>query len=375
MAIDQTRPPTFPVRRTDSPVPPDERRTRMRDPGFGRVFTDHMASARWSEDRGWHDTRVVPYGPVAVDPAMSGLHYGQVVFEGLKAFRQPDGSAALFRPDFHARRLRRSARRLAIPEPPELLLIAALEAVVREDLGWLPQEPGHSLYLRPLLFASEAALGLRPAREYQLLVIAFVCSPMLGDAPLAVWLDHEYARAAPGGTGEAKSAGNYAAAMPAQARALAEGCQQVVWVDAIDRRWVEEMGAMNLFFVRAGGTGTRLSTPPLSGTILAGATRDTLLTLGREAGLAVAEERLSIDQWRTGCADGSITEVFACGTATAVAPIGAVRTRTDGWTVGDGALGPVTRGLRERLFAAQYGQVPDVQGWLHPVPVPVRDGL
>ena len=334
------------------------------DPGFGTAFTDHMATARWDEQRGWHDAAIVPYAAEPMDPATSGLHYGQVVFEGLKAFRQPDGTAALFRPDYHARRLGRSAGRLAMPLPPPALVVSLLESLVRADHAWLPDQPGHSLYLRPLLYATEPALGLRPASSYRMMVIAFACSPMLGTDPVSVWICDDQVRAAPGGTGDIKAAGNYAAGLAAHARATAEGCQQAVWLDAVERRWVEEMGTMNLFF---GWRSGRLTTPPLGGTILAGATRDSLLALARDAGYHVAEEPLSVHRWQAACLDGSLAETFACGTAATVVPIGAVRSAAADWTIGDGGTGPVTAALRDRLLDVQFGRAADPHGWRHPV--------
>jgi len=348
-----------------------ERAELLTDPGFGRVFTDHMVTAHWDSRQGWHSARLTPRGPLAVDPACMGLHYGQSVFEGLKARRQPDGSTALFRPRANAERLRRSARRMAMPEPPTGLFLDALEALVRRDAAWVPQTPGHSLYLRPLYFASEPALGMRPADEYLFVLLA---SPVAGYAtgraapgPLRAWAAEDMVRAAPGGTGDAKCAGNYGASLLAQALATAHGCDQVLWLDSAEHRWVEEMGVMNLFFVHGSGTAARLVTPPLSGTLLPGITRDSLLRLAHDLGYPVREERVLLDSWRTGSADGSLTEVFACGSAAGVTPVGEVRTRQGSWCTGDGAAGPVTRRLGEALAALQTGHAEDPYGWLHPV--------
>jgi branched-chain amino acid aminotransferase len=340
-----------------------------RVPGFGEAFTDHMVTAGWTADDGWQRPRLRPYGNLPMDPAMVGLHYGQAVFEGLKAHRQADGSLAVFRPDRHARRFQQSAARLAMPEPPAELFLEMVRDLVRADGARLPDNPAVSLYLRPVLFASEACLALRPAREYQLAMIAFVTGGFFGDEPkpLSVMVSREYSRAAPGGTGQAKSAGNYAAAYLAQSRAEEAGCQQVVWLDAVEQRWVEELGATNIFFVRGHGAAAQVVTPELTGTLLPGITRDSLLTLAEELGHAPSEERVSVDQWRTESRSGVITESFACGTAAVVTPIGQVHDGGDDWTIGEGTAGPITLALRDALVAVQQGRAPDPHGWLYPI--------
>jgi branched-chain amino acid aminotransferase len=329
-----------------------------------------MFTARWRAGRGWHDEALVGYGPLSVDPAMSGLHYGQVVFEGLKAFRQPDGSVALFRPGYNARRMRYSARRLLMPEVPDELFRGALDALVDTERASVPDGDAHALYLRPLLFASEPQLGLRPAAEFRFLVLAFATGPMLGVDPITVWVGPDCVRAFPGGTGDVKVAGNYAIGMRAQATAAAAGCDQVVWVDAAERRWLEEMGTMNLFVVLLEGDRRHLVTPPLTGTILAGSTRDSLLRLARDRGIATTERPISVDEVRSAAADGSLAEAFACGTAAVILPIGAMRTPDASFAVGDGMAGPVTTLLRESLLAVQHGRAPDPHGWLAPVSSP-----
>jgi branched-chain amino acid aminotransferase len=337
-------------------------------PGFGQAFSPHMFTAHWHADRGWHDEALVPYGPLSLDPATSGLHYGQVIFEGLKAFRQPDGSVALFRPDYNARRMRHSARRLAMPEIPDGLFLGALRALVDADRASVPDGYAHSLYLRPLLFAAEAQLGVRPPAEFRFLVLAFAAGPMLGADPIRVWVGPDCVRAFPGGTGDAKTAANYATLNHARATAVERGCDQVVWVDSVERRWLEEMGTMNLFVVLREDGRPHLVTPPLTGTILAGATRDSLLLLARDNGIEATERPISVDEWHAAAAAGNLAESFACGTAAVVLPIGAVRTPAGSFTVGDGATGPVTTLLRESLLAVQHGQAPDKHGWLVPVP-------
>ncbi len=360
----------FEVVLTDSPRSPQERAALMADPGFGRVHTDHMVAIRYTAERGWHDARLTPYAPLSLDPSAMVFHYGQAVFEGLKAYRQPDGGVALFRPEENARRFVRSAARLAMPALPEEMFLRSVDELVGADAAWVPDAEGQSLYLRPFLIATEAAVGMRPADEYLFLLIAFPVVPFFPGAvrPVTVWLSDEYVRAAPGGTCEAKCAGNYAGSLLAQRSAAEQGCDQVVWLDAVERRWVEEMGGMNLFFVLDDGAGgARLLTPALTGTLLPGVVRDSLLTLAPELGLPVEEGRISADEWRKRAEDGSITEVFACGTAAVVAPVGRAKSRQAEWTVGTGEPGPITMRLRAALLDLQYGRAADPHGWMHRV--------
>ena len=346
-----------------------ERARRMADPGFGRVLTEHMVTIRWSAGTGWHDGRVEPYRSLTFDPATIGLHYGQIVFEGLKAYAQAGGGVGIFRPDAAARRLQESARRMAMPELPEALFVQALEELVRADRDWVPGEVGKSLYLRPMVLATEADLGLHPAREYLFLLIAFVTDRFFAGPvrPLSVWLCDDYSRAAPGGTGRAKCPGNYAASLLAQQQAHERGCDQVIWLDATTRERVEEMGGMNVFFVLDRPGGPELVTPGLGDTILPGITRDSLLVLARDRGLATTERPFTVAEWRTACADTTMPEAFACGTAAVVTPIGTVRSRAGDWTVGNGEPGPVTLRLREELVEIQHGIVPDAHGWIHSI--------
>lgn len=359
------------ARLAGGPVRSDaERAALMADPGFGRVHTDHMVSVRWNADRGWHDAQLGAYQPLQLDPSAMVLHYGQAIFEGLKAYRQPDGGVAVFRPRENAERFNRSAARLAMPELPVELFLEAVDALVAADERWVPTAEGQSLYLRPFMIATEAQVGMRPAQEYLFLLIAFPVTPFFpGEVkPVTVWLSQEYVRAAVGGTGEAKCAGNYAGSLLAQRQAAEKGCDQVVWLDAVERRWVEEMGGMNLFFVQPQGDGSsRLLTPALTGTLLPGIVRDSLLALAPTLGYAVEQGRISADEWRKGCQDGSISEVFACGTAAVIAPVGQARSESGDWTVGDGTAGPVTLALRAALLDIQYGRRADPAGWLHRV--------
>jgi branched-chain amino acid aminotransferase len=358
------------LRPTDDPRPAAERDAILADPGFGRHFTDNMVVARWGQDEGWHDAELVPYGPITLDPATNFVHYGQSVFEGLKAYRHADGTIRTFRPFANAGRMKRSARRLAMPEPPVELFLGSIEALVRQDRDWVPPGPEKSLYLRPFMFSTEVGLGVRPASSYDYMLIASPAGAYFprGVQPVSVWLSDDYVRAAPGGTGEAKCAGNYAASLVAQAEAIAHGCDQVVWLDALERRWVEEMGGMNLYFVYGTGDSVRLVTPRLTGTLLPGITRESLLVVAEEMGIRAEEGRISVEDWRDGNASGEITEVFACGTAAVITPVGEVKSRTSGsWTVGTGGPGPVTMRLRQALLDIQTGVTPDRHGWLHTI--------
>ena len=362
----------FDIRPSASPLPKAEREAVLADPGFGRTFTDHMITLRWSAERGWHDGRVEPYGPFTFDPATMVFHYAQEFFEGLKAYRQDGGSITLFRPEANAARFNRSARRMAMPELPEETFVRALELLVAQDRDWVPGGEGNSLYLRPFLIATQRGLGVNhPSSEYLFCVIASPAASYFGGTgapnPVTVWLSEEYTRAAPGGTGAVKCGGNYAASFLAQQQAVEQGCDQVVWLDAAEHRWVEEMGGMNLFFVRGPAEPPWIVTPPLTGTLLPGITRDTLLRLAPELGVKAVEERITIDQWEAECAAGELTEVFACGTAAVITPVGRVKGKSAEWLVGDGAPGPVTTRLREELIGIQYGRLPDPFGWIHKV--------
>jgi branched-chain amino acid aminotransferase len=371
----------FEIRPSGHPMPDAEREAVLASPGFGQVFTDHMITLRWSAERGWHDGRLEPYGPFTFDPATMVFHYAQEFFEGLKAYRQESGSITLFRPDANAARFNRSAQRMAMPELPEETFIRALELLVTQDRDWVPAGEGNSLYLRPFLIATQRGLGVNhPSSEYLFCVIASPAASYFGGGdkgakgakgvkPVTVWLSEDYTRAAPGGTGAVKCGGNYAASFVAQRQAVEQGCDQVVWLDAAEHRWVEEMGGMNLFFVYAGDDGGQpyITTPPLTGTLLPGITRDSLLRLAPELGIKTVEERISIDAWQAQCASGELTEVFACGTAAVITPVGRVKGASAQWAVADGQPGPVTMRLREELVAIQYGHGPDPFGWVYKV--------
>ncbi|AEN12554.1 MULTISPECIES: branched-chain amino acid aminotransferase [unclassified Streptomyces] len=363
--------PTIELKPSSSPLSDAEREAILVSPGFGRHFTDHMVTISWTEGRGWHDAQLVPYGPLSIDPANMTLHYGQEIFEGLKAYRQPDGTVATFRPEANAARFQRSAARLAMPELPVETFIAACDALVQQDEAWVPAHGGEeSLYLRPFMIASEVGLGVRPANEYLFLVIASPAGAYFpgGVKPVSIWLSQDRVRAVPGGMGDAKTGGNYAASLLAQAEAAAKGCDQVAYLDAVEHKWVEELGGMNLYFVyEQEDGGKRIVTPSLTGSLLAGVTRDSLLTVARDLGYASEEARVSIEQWRDDTANGTLTEVFACGTAAVITPVGTVKSADGEWIQGDGTPGEVTLRLRDRLLDIQRGTAEDTHGWMHPL--------
>ena len=358
-----TTPPSFVIERNVAPVSAVDRAKVLADPGFGRVFTDHMAVIRYSQGKGWHDAKVTARKPLQLDPASAVLHYAQEIFEGLKAYRLADGSLAMFRPEANARRFGNSAERMAMPRLPEDLFLESIRQVVRIDRDWFPTVDGGSLYIRPFMFANEVFLGVKPSSEYLYLVII---SPVGGyfksGAPaVSLWISQTYTRAAPGGTGAAKCGGNYATGLVAQSEAEQHKCDQVVYLDAAERRWVEELGGMNVFFVFKDGS---LQTPPLGGTILPGITRDSLMTLARAEGLTVREEPYAIDQWRADAESGKLTEAFACGTAAVVTPIGRVVGPDGEFKMGAGGPGQTTMRIKQKLMDIQRGVAPDPYGWV-----------
>lgn len=356
----------FEIRPNPAPVAAAEREAMLARPGFGRVFTDHLVAIRWAEEKGWYDARVEPYGPVSLDPATAVLHYAQEIFEGMKAYRTDDGGVVLFRPDANAARFAASARRMALPPLPEPVFLDSLRRLVEIDREWVPTSDEASLYLRPFMYASDVFLGVKPASECLYLVIASPVGSYFprGVKPVTVWISDDYTRAAPGGTGAAKCGGNYAASLIALGESSAQGCDQVVFLDAVHRRYVDELGGMNIFFVYDDGS---LVTPELTGTILPGITRDSVITLARHHGRTVVERPVSFDEWRAEAASGKLREVFACGTAAVLTPVGKARWSGGELTVADGGPGEVTMGLRQELVDIQRGRAADPFGWVHRV--------
>ena len=356
----------FSITKTDNPVSDAERQAILENPAFGKTFTDHMVSIEWTEEDGWHDARVRPYGPIPLDPATSVLHYGQAIFEGLKAYRHEDGSITTFRPEQNAARFQHSAHRLAMPELPEETFIEAIKQLVTVDQDWVPAAGGEAaLYLRPFMISTEATLGVKPSSSYTFYLIASPAGAYFsgGIKPVSVWISKEYVRAAPGGTGDAKFAGNYAASLLAQAEAEEKGCDQVVWLDAIERKYIEEMGGMNLMFVEGSGDNAKLITPALSGSLLAGITRKSLLQVAEDLGYAPEERKITVDDWRNGAESGQVTETLACGTAAVITPVGRVLSADGEFTINNNEAGPITMQLRERLRGIQNGTVEDTHGW------------
>ncbi len=350
--------------RSESPVSDERLAEILANPGFGTYFTDHMFTVEWTPDRGWYDARVTPYAPLTMDPATAVLHYAQETFEGMKGYRHDDGSVWTFRPEENAARMVRSSHRLAFPELPVADFVQAVDALVEVDQRWVPDNEGEkSLYIRPFMIATEVFLGVRPAQHVTFLVIASPAGAYFkgGVRPVTLWLTEEYTRAGRGGMGAAKTGGNYASSLVAQQEATAHGCDQVVFLDGQEGRYVEELGGMNLYYVFADG---RIVTPE-TGTILEGITRASIIELAGKLGHQVEERKLSIDEWRDGVSSGDIVEIFACGTAAVVTPVGALK-----WEGGEApapASTDLTMRLRQALVDIQYGRAADTFGWMHRV--------
>jgi branched-chain amino acid aminotransferase len=353
----------FELRSNPKPRSDSERSAILANPGFGMYFTDHMAVATWTAADGWHDSAIVPYGPFSLDPATAMLHYAQQVFEGLKAYRHPDGTIWTFRADKNAQRLTRSAQRLALPTLSAEDFLSSIEELVAADAAWVPTAPEQSLYLRPFMFATEAFLGVRAAKRVTYCCIASPAGSYFasGLKPVNIWISTIYSRAAPGGTGAAKCAGNYAASLIAQQEAADNGCDQVMFADAAEHCWLEELGGMNVYLITSDN---ELATPELTGSILEGVTRDSILTLAADFGLTPIERRIAISDLLDGLASGTVTELFACGTAAVITPIGMLKNDTGSYHVGSGESGETTLALRQKLLDIQYGRAKDTYGWL-----------
>ncbi|HET9501630.1 MAG TPA: branched-chain amino acid aminotransferase [Marmoricola sp.] len=359
----------FAITPSSSPRSDTEVAEILANPGFGTHFTDHMVTIEWTPEKGWHGARVTAYGPLTLDPATAVLHYAQEIFEGLKAYRHEDGSVWTFRAEENARRMVRSAQRLAFPELPEQEFMAAVDELIRIDQRWVPDNSSEgsgekSLYVRPFMIATEKFLGVRPAQHVTFLVIASPAGAYFkgGVKPISLWLTEDYTRAGRGGMGAAKTGGNYASSLVAQQEATRHGCDQVVFLDARDGKYVEELGGMNMYFVHADG---HVVTPE-TGTILEGITRSAIIQLAEKKGHQVEERKFAIDEWREGVASGEITEVFACGTAAVVTPVGDLKW-DGGETPAASAAGPLTMEIRKDLVDIQYGRADDTFGWMHRV--------
>ncbi|WP_274653365.1 branched-chain amino acid aminotransferase [Paenibacillus humicola] len=329
--------------------------------GFGSYFTDHMFMMDYSNEQGWHDPRIVPYAPLQLDPAAMVLHYGQAVFEGLKAYRAEDGRVLLFRPGRNAARFNLSNERLTMPQMDESDFIEAVKALVAVDAGWVPELPGASLYIRPFIIATEAALGVRPSSRYLFVIILSPVGSYYGQGmkPVDIYVEDRYVRAVRGGLGVAKTPANYASSLKAQELAKREHYDQVLWLDAVESRYIEEVGSMNVFF-RING---EFVTPLLSGSILDGVTRSSIIELINAWGYEVSERRIAIDEVYRAHAEGTLQEVFGTGTAAVVAPVGSLCWNGERIEIGRGEAGEMAARLYETLTGIQYGRLPDEFGW------------
>jgi branched-chain amino acid aminotransferase len=349
--------------------PAQVRKPRVKDEsalGFGKIFTDNMFVMNFKQGLGWHDARIVPYGPFSLDPSALVLHYAQEIFEGMKAFRQEDGSVVLFRPRDNIRRLNRSAQRMCMPEVDEDFFLHALKELIRLESDWVPKSRGTSLYIRPTMIASESSLGLKSASEFLCYIILSPVGAYYknGLQPVKIWISDEYVRAAPGGTGDCKTGGNYAASLYASAEATRKGFDQVLWLDAAQRKYVEEVGSMNMFFVYD----DKVYTSPLRGTILNGVTRRSILTLVEEMGHEVVEQALAVEDIMEGAANGRLKEAFGTGTACVVSPVGQFTYKDQTVSLGNnGQMGILTTQLYNTLTEIQYGQLEDKYGWIEKV--------
>ena len=354
----------FQVTRNPNALPDAEREAILEAPVFGAKLTDHQVIITWTKADGWIKAEVVPYGPIMMDPSAAVLHYGQEIFEGIKAYRHQDGSIWTFRPEDNARRLQLSARRMALPELPVELFVESLRQLIAVDGAWVPQPVNEkTLYIRPFEIAAENFLGVRAAHRAEYRVIASPVGPYFtgGIKPISIWLALGSARAGKHGTGEAKTGGNYAASLLAQNEGYENGCSQVLFLDPETETYIEELGGMNVFFVHRDG---KVVTPDLDGTILRGITRDSIIQLLKDRGHKVEERRISLDEVRASLASGEIVEAFACGTAAVITPIGEFKSKNEVLAI-NSEPGELTVSLRKELTGIQYGTVEDRHGWMH----------
>lgn len=352
-----TSTPAIPVTRTTTPRPrPAEDRL-----GFGKYFADHMLLVDYVKGQGWHAPRIVPYGRLDLEPAAAGLHYGQEMFEGLKAYRMVDGRISLFRLDRHAARMAAGAVRLSIPPVDAALFSQGITQLVATDRDWVPTQRGTALYVRPTIIATEPFLGVRAAERYTFFVITSPVGMYYtgGMRPVKIWVERDAVRAVRGGIGATKAAANYVASLQVAEQARERGCDQVLWLDAVEHRWLEEVGTMNLFLL----IGDELVTPPLGGSILAGVTRETVITIAREWGLTVNERMVSFDEVQEAHANGTLKEVFGSGTAAVIQAVGTLVDNGREIAVNDGVPGPLALRLYDTITRLQYGEDPDTRGW------------
>ena len=362
----------FPITKTQHPKakPTDENTL-----GFCNHFTDHMFIMDYDEGQGWHDGRILPYGPIPIDPASCVLHYAQMMFEGMKAYRRPDGRIQLFRPDMNAKRMARTAERMVIPVLPEDILLSAVEELIKVDADWMPKADGTSLYIRPFIFGNEISFSAMPAKHYNFIVILAPCGSYYGTSSdklstSRIYVQDTYIRAAKGGTGFAKVGGNYGGAMRASKDAKKYNCKDVLWLDAAEHKYVEEIGTCNAFFYING----EVITAPLdSGTILPGVTRDSVIQLLKHWGIPVTERRLALEEVVAAQKNGKLQEIFASGTAAVISPIGCLNIKGEEYPIGDGEAGPLANRIYTDLYGIQTGKVEDYMGWTYPLDVFVKE--
>ncbi|WP_332065484.1 branched-chain amino acid aminotransferase [Bartonella sp. CB189] len=356
----------FKIEKHPAPLPDETRENILKNPGFGQFFTDHMGIIKWTKNKGWHNAVISPYKSLEINPASTVLHYAQEIFEGLKAYRAKDGRILLFRPDANAQRFMESARRLAMPALPQDIFLDSINQLVKIDQKWVSDYPNASLYIRPFMFGNENILKVHPSLEYIFCIIASpVTSYFKGEEkPVSVWLETDYSRAGPGGTGTAKCGGNYAAGLLAQKSAEENNCSQVLFLDMVEHKWIEELGGMNVCFIMSNNT---LITPPLNGTILPGITRNSILKLAQQMGLTIEERPYSFESLKEDAASGYLKEAFACGTAAVITSIGRFKYKDGEFTIGNEMIGKVTKQLRTQLIDIQKGNVEDKNGWVHSV--------
>lgn len=329
--------------------------------GFGKIFTDHMFVMNYTEGKGWHDARIVPYQPITLDPSAMVFHYGQEMFEGLKAYRGKDGVARLFRPDMNAKRTNSTNKRLCIPQVPEEDFVEAVRAIVEVDQDWIPQEDGTSLYIRPFIIATDEFLGVAPSKTYLFVIILSPSGAYYesGLAPVGIWIEDDYVRAVRGGMGFAKTGGNYAASLAAQVKAHDDGYSQVLWLDGVERKYIEEVGAMNIFFKIDG----KIVTPMLNGSILPGITRNSVIEVCKSWGYEVLERKISVDELIEAQKSGKLEECFGTGTAAVISPVGKLRYKDDVMTINGNKIGEVSQRLYDTITGIQWGKIEDTFGW------------
>lgn len=329
--------------------------------GFGKIFTDHMFVMNYTEGKGWHDPRIEPFAKFSLSPAAMVYHYGQEMFEGMKAYRSKNGETYLFRPDMNAKRANNSNDRLCIPKIPEEDFIQAVKTVVDIDRDWIPDGEGESLYIRPFVIATDEFLGVAPSKTYLFFVILSPSGAYYesGLAPVGIWIEDEYVRAVKGGIGFAKTGGNYAASLIAQVKAHDDGYSQVLWLDGVERKYIEEVGAMNIMFKING----KIVTPMLNGSILPGVTRDSVINMCRHLGYEVCERKISVDELVAAAKSGELEEVFGTGTAAVISPVGKLRYKDDVMTIGNGEIGELSQKLYDTLTGIQWGELDDPFGW------------